>query len=93
MTNLMRVVAFASLSIAVAPFSALGQEDAPSKIAWKGIDLQSHRAVEWVYEGCAAYPVTIEEISTDDVSSQLETERQDQRSQATTNIGSLDPVK
>ena len=37
--------------------SALGGEAAQTRIAWQGAVPQSEEIVEWVYEGCAAYPV------------------------------------
>jgi hypothetical protein len=63
MNSLMRIVAIALLPMSAASFSAVGEEAAPPRIAWQG-GLDSKKAVKWIYEGCAAYPVTEEEAST-----------------------------
>lgn len=57
MTRLpLKTIAF--MAILAMPFPAVSQEAAPSRTAWKSANLQSQEVVEWVFEGCAAYPVT-----------------------------------
>ncbi len=57
----MRIVAIAMPSMSAAPFSAVGEETAPSRIAWQGGDPDPAKAVKWVHEGCAAFPVIDDE--------------------------------
>ncbi len=71
-----RFLATTLLSIAMATmaFPTLSGESVPSRTIWKGADLQTDEVVEWVYEGCAAYPVTKDVTATGGSSSSPETD-------------------
>jgi hypothetical protein len=60
MNRLPWMLAGAIAVVLVSPVLALGEETAPPKTPWTKTDLDSAPVVRWVFEGCAAYPVTAE---------------------------------
>lgn len=93
MNSLIRIVAIVMLPMFAAPFSAVSEKAAQPRIAWQGDDLAPKKTVKWVYEGCAAYPVTDEEASTASLESRTGTDRPDRHSQAIATVGSSDMAK
>jgi hypothetical protein len=64
MTTVLQGALATAIIAATAP-CALGQEAAQTRIPWSADGAAPGEAVEWVYEGCAAYPVAKDDVAAD----------------------------
>jgi hypothetical protein len=92
MMSLNRIIVVTSLSIIAAPFAAVGQDAAEARVPWAADDLDPEKTVKWVYEGCAAYPVTVEDAPSTDIRSQLAARSSDGNTHGDQVSGAQDPV-
>ena len=71
MTRLPWIIAILPLSMMAISTSSLGGDAGHSKATLKNPDLHEGMKVKWVYEGCAAYPVEIDEVAEDGTGSPM----------------------
>ena len=95
MTKHLLNMTLGSLVVAALPFlilggSALGGEPAQTRIAWKGSVPQSEEIVEWVYEGCAAYPVTTADLRAAEAGSKQEPASSSKGARSVRDVDTLD---
>ncbi len=62
MTKLPLMLTVALATVLISPALSLGEETAPPRTPWAKTDPGSSPVVRWVFEGCAAYPITEETI-------------------------------
>ena len=58
MRTFARAVTCLTFAFLVPIYPAVGDEIAPARTPWKATDPNGEKVVRWVFEGCAAYPVT-----------------------------------
>jgi hypothetical protein len=83
-------LAVVALPILILGGSALGGEAAQTRIAWKGAVPQSEEIVKWVYEGCAAYPVTRADLAAAEAGSKQEPALLSKGARSVQDVDSLD---
>ena len=56
----MRRLLMSALVLSLSSLPALAEDTVPERTPWERTDPTSEKVVRWVVEGCAAYPVTVE---------------------------------